>query len=459
MDALAASVFELLRTWRIELLLFAISLVLLTVFWLMVRLVNRLPAGTMPFLTNRLSGFDQRLHDMDGTFKEEFTRMRRETAVAARELRDELRVATKDSGEALLRRMTENAGMQKNQLDSFSKQTMELTRLQEEKFETLRRTVENRLQDLQADNTRKLEEMRATVDEKLHGTLEKRLGESFRQVSERLEQVYKGLGEMRSLAVGVGDLKKVLTNVKTRGTWGEIRLGAILEQILTPEQYAVNVATRKGSADRVEFAVRLPGQGPLQTVWLPIDAKFPQEDYQRLVEAQEAADREQCEKSVRSLEMRIKTEARNIREKYIDPPHTTDFGVMFLPVEGLYAEVLRRPGLCDVLQREHRVVVAGPTTLAALLNSLQMGFRTLAVEKRSSEVWQLLGAVKSEFGKFGDVLAKTKKKLQEASNTIDSAQVRTRVITRKLSNIQDVPVDEKGRSAREKNLPVNRMTG
>ncbi len=336
---------------------------------------------------------------------------------------------------------------------------MELTRLQEERFEALRHTVERRLQDLQADNNRKLEQMRATVDEKLHDTLEKRLGESFRQVSERLEQVYKGLGEMRSLAVGVGDLKKVLTNVKTRGTWGEIRLGAILEQILTPDQYDVNVATRKGSNDRVEYAVRLPGQDPSETVWLPIDAKFPQEDYQRLVDAQEAADREQAEKSVRSLEVRIKGEAKYIREKYIDPPHTTDFGIMFLPVEGLYAEVLRRPGLCDFLQREYRVVVTGPTTLAALLNSLQMGFRTLAVEKRSSEVWQLLGAVKTEFGKFGEVLAKTKKKLQEASNTIDSAQVRTRVITRKLSKIQDAPLDEPIMDTEERSLPVSPLTG
>ena len=240
---------------------------------------------------------------------------------------------------------------------------------------------------------------------------------------------------------------------------GEIRLGAILEQILTPDEYGVNVATRKGSSDRVEYAVRLPGQDPSETVWLPIDAKFPQEDYQRLVDAQEAADREQADRSIRSLEVRIKGEAKNIREKYIDPPHTTDFGIMFLPVEGLYAEVLRRPGLCDFLQREYRVVVTGPTTLAALLNSLQMGFRTLAVEKRSSEVWQLLGAVKAEFGKFGDVLAKTKKKLQEASNSIDSAQVRTRVITRKLSKIQDAPLDEPMIDTADKNLPVNSLTG
>jgi DNA recombination protein RmuC len=283
--------------------------------------------------------------------------------------------------------------------------------------------------------------MRATVDEKLQTTLEKRLGESFKQVSERLEQVYKGLGEMRNLATGVGDLKKVLTNVKTRGTWGEIRLSHILEQILTPDQYGVNVATKKNSNERVEFAIKLPGQDTdeQKVVWMPIDSKFPQEDYQRLLDAQEAADKELSEKSIKNLEMRIKTEAKFIKEKYIDPPHTTDFGIMFLPIEGLYAEVLRRPGLCDTLQREFRIVVTGPTTLAALLNSLQMGFRTLAIEKRSSEVWELLGVVKTEFGKFGDVLAKTKKKLKEASNTIGQAEVRTRAIERKLRDVEQVP--------------------
>jgi DNA recombination protein RmuC len=246
---------------------------------------------------------------------------------------------------------------------------------------------------------------------------------------------------MRSLATGVGDLKKVLTNVKTRGTWGEIRLSHILEQILTPDQYEINVATKKNSNDRVEFAIKLPGQDTDRDkiIWLPIDAKFPQEDYQRLLDAQEAADKEQAEKSVKNLEARIKAEARHIKEKYLDPPNTTDFGIMFLPVEGLYAEVLRRPGLCDTLQREYRIVITGPTTLAALLNSLQMGFRTLAIEKRSSEVWELLGAVKTQFSKFGDVLAKTKKKLQEASNTIDKAEVRTRAIERKLSKVQEIP--------------------
>ena len=373
--------------------------------------------------------------------RDEFARNRLESASNARRAREEIGGTLKFASDSQLKQLAEIAGMQKNQLDSFSKQLLEMTKLNQEKFEALRQAVETQLRTMQADNSRRLEQMRLVVDEKLQSTLEKRLGESFKQVSERLEQVYRGLGEMRSLAVGVGDLKKVLTNVKTRGTWGEIQLSQILEQILTPDQYDVNVATKQTSGERVEFAIKLPGPDALKegVVWLPIDAKFPQEDYQRLLEAQEAADSVLAEKSVRNLETRIKAEARAIREKYIDPPHTTDFGIMFLPVEGLYAEVLRRPGLCDSLQRDYRIVVTGPTTLAALLNSLQMGFRTLAIEKRSSEVWELLGAVKNQFGKFGEVLAQTKKKLQEASNTIDKAEVRTRVIERKLSKVQELP--------------------
>ncbi|MGA9263229.1 MAG: DNA recombination protein RmuC [Desulfobacterales bacterium] len=456
MDLLLQSAIGLLRIWRIELLLGVMVLVLLLVLLLAIRVSERLPADGFSVLRGHLAGVDQRLHYLEEAVRNEATRSRQEAAGNARSIREELRGAVRDSGDSLLMRMAENAGMQKNQLDSFSRQLMDMTRLHEEKFEALRHSVESRLRDLQQDNSLKLEQMRATVDEKLHDTLEKRLGESFQQVGERLEQVYKGLGEMRNLAVGVGDLKKVLTNVKTRGTWGEIRLGAILEQILTPDQYGVNVVTRKNSAERVEYAVRLPGPADdrSEVVWLPIDAKFPQEDYQRLVDAQDAAEKEQAEKSIHRLEVRIKAEAKFIREKYIDPPHTTDFGILFLPVEGLYAEVLRRPGLCDFLQREYRVVLAGPTTLAALLNSLQMGFRTLAVEKRSSEVWQLLGMVKTEFGKFGDVLARTKKKLQEASNTIDSAQVRTRVISRKLEKVQEIPLDSPPEASGDQGLPV-----
>jgi DNA recombination protein RmuC len=308
-------------------------------------------------------------------------------------------------------------------------------------FEALRQSLDSRLQAMQAGNAEKLDQIRHVVDEKLQSTLEKRLGDSFQQVSARLEQVYAGLGEMRALAAGVGDLKKVLTNVKSRGTWGEVRLSQILDQILSPEQYAVNVVTKREGTERVEFAIRLPGRDSEkdQSVWLPIDAKFPQEDYQRLQDAQEAADKEAADRALRGLEGRVKAEAKSIREKYIDPPATTDFAILFLPVEGLYAEVLRTAGLCDFIQREHRVVVAGPTTLAALLNSLQMGFRTLAIERRSSEVWDLLGIVKAEFGKFGDTLAKTKKKLEEATHSIGQAEVRTRAIERSLRQVEEAP--------------------
>jgi DNA recombination protein RmuC len=307
------------------------------------------------------------------------------------------------------------------------------------------------LRHLQEENSRKLDQMRTVVDEKLHATLEKRLGESFKLVSERLEQVYRGLGEMRSLAAGVGDLKRILTNVKTRGTWGEVQLGSLMEQILTVDQYAKNVATRAGSSERVEFAVRLPGRDGADgdAVWLPIDAKFPQEDYQRLLDAQEDGDPAQAEASARLMEGRIKAEAKTIRKKYIDPPHTTDFAIMFLPTEGLYAEVLRRPGLFDTVQREQRVTITGPTTLTALLNALQMGFRTVAIEKRSSEVWNILGAVKSEFGKFGDILDKTHKKLQEASDTIENAARKSRTIERRLKDVQELPVTEAERIAGE----------
>lgn len=392
-------------------------------------------------LSDQFVALEKRQEQIDQLIKYEITKNREETADSAKSAREELSKSLKDSSDSLLQRMTENAGMQKNQLDFFSRQLTELTHLNEEKLETIRKTVEHQLQNLQGDTSNKLEQMRATVDEKLHSTLEKRLGESFNQVSERLEQVYKGLGEMRTLATGVGDLKKVLTNVKTRGTWGEIQLGNILEQILTPDQYDRNVSTKKDSNARVEFALKLPGpdSDPDTVVWMPIDSKFPQEDYQRLMDAQEIAAKELAEKSIKNLEMRIKSAARDIKEKYIDPPNTTDFGIMFLPVEGLYAEVLRRPGLCDFLQREYRIVVTGPTTLAALLNSLQMGFRTLAIERRSSEVWELLSVVKTQFGKFGDMLAKTKKKLQEASQTIDNAEVRTRAIERKLRAVQEIP--------------------
>ena len=427
-----------------ELILGFFILTVLTALVLLIVLIRRKPENAIADLQKDVIALMNTQQRLEGVLKDEITANRQETAQSARQARQELGTTMKMSSDSLQQRLADNIRVQKDQLDSFSKQLVALARLNEEKLETMRKTLETQLRSLQDDNTRKLEQMRATVDEKLQSTLDQRLGESFKQVSERLEQVYKGLGEMRTLASGVGDLKKVLTNVKTRGTWGEIRLSHILEQILTPEQYDENVATRKNSNERVEFAIKLPGPDAdkEKVVWLPIDAKFPQEDYQRLMDARDAADKELAEKHIKNLEMRIKAEAKLIKEKYLEPPDTTDFGIMFLPVEGLYAEVLRRPGLCDNLQREHRIVVTGPTTLAALLNSLQMGFRTLAIEKRSSEVWQLLGAVKTEFGKFGQVLAKTKKKLKEAGHTIDQAEIRSRAIVRKLKNVQDVSLTE-----------------
>jgi DNA recombination protein RmuC len=306
----------------------------------------------------------------------------------------------------------------------------------------VRSTLEGRLQSLQQGNEAKLEQMRATVEEKLQTTLEARLGESFRLVSERLEQVHRGLGEMQTLATGVGDLKRVLTNVKSRGTFGEVQLAALLEQVLTPEQYATNIATRPGSNERVEFAIRMPGREEGAPLWLPIDAKFPSEDYERLLAAHDAVDAAGIETAGRALEARIRNEAKTLREKYVEPPHTTDFGILFLPTEGLFAEVLRRPGLGEALNRDLRVVIAGPTTLFAMLNSLQMGFRTLALEKRSAEVWQVLGAVKTEFGKFGDVLATLKRQLASASTTIEQAETRTRQMGKALKTVESLPVEQ-----------------
>ncbi len=311
----------------------------------------------------------------------------------------------------------------------------------EQRQAELRASVEQRLRELRSDNENKLEQMRQTVDEKLHATLEQRLGESFRQVAERLEQVHSGLGEMRKLAQGVGDLQRVFSNVKSRGMYGEIQLAGLLEQVFTPAQYGANVETVPGSGARVEYAIRLPGdgEGPL---WLPIDAKFPREDYERLLQAQEAADKAGAEAAAKALELRLREEARSIRAKYVAAPHTTDFAILFLPTEGLYAEALRRPGLVEALQREQRVMLAGPTTLLALLNSLQMGFRTLALQQRSTEVWKVLGAVKTEFGKFGEALARVRKNLDEAGNTLGAAETRTRAMGRQLKAVEALPVEQ-----------------
>lgn len=394
-------------------------------------------------LKGSITSIEKNQERLERSVKEEIANNRQEAGISARQGREEFSGALKTFTDTFLSRMTEIAILQKNQLDAFAQQLSVLTRMNEQKLDKVKETVEDRLKMIQSDNSQKLEQMRMVVDEKLHSTLEKRLGESFKLVSDRLELVHKGLGEMQNLASGVGDLKKVLVNVKTRGIWGEVQLENLLEQTLTPDQYAKNVVTKKNSSERVEFAIRLPAKnGTDGVVWMPIDAKFPLEDYQRLLEAQDRGDKIASDEMSRALDTRIKSEARDIRDKYLDPPNTTDFGLLFLPVEGLYAEVLRRPGLSELLQRDFRIIIAGPTTLAALLNSLQMGFKTLAVEKRSSEVWSLLGVVKSEFGKFGDILDKTQKKLREASNTIEDAAKKSRNIERKLKNVEELPVKE-----------------
>jgi DNA recombination protein RmuC len=337
---------------------------------------------------------------------------------------------------------SEGADLQQRFSETLGARLKELTDRNELRLGEMRATLEQKLRELQADNAAKLEQMRATVDEKLQGTLEARLGESFRLVSERLEHVQRGLGEMQQLATGVGDLKRVLGNVKSRGVFGEVQLAGLLEQVLAPDQYAANVATIPGSSERVEFAIRFPGSNGDAPVWLPIDAKFPREDYERLIDAQENADAEAAKAAGDALERRVRLEAQRICGKYVAAPHTTEFAILFLPTEGLYAEVLRRPGLVDSLQRECRIAVAGPTTLLALMTSFQMGFRTLAIEKRSSEVWRTLGAVKTEFGKFGDVLDGVQKKLQEASNKIEQTGVRTRAIQRQLREVESLPGEE-----------------
>lgn len=344
--------------------------------------------------------------------------------------------------EAVTKTIDEMKKSQQEDLNSVEKRVKSIAESNEIRLDSLRETVDSRMKSLQENNEKKLDQMRQIVDEKLQSTLEKRLGESFKLVSERLEAVQRGLGDMQNLAVGVGDLKRMLTNVKTRGTWGEFQIGDILEQILTPDQFDKNVQPKAGSSGIVEYAIRLPGQGDLSNIWLPIDSKFPQEDYQRLIDAAEIADSDAVEKSTAALIRSIQSSAKDIADKYIDPPHTTDFAIMFLPTEGLYSEVLRQPGMVEKLQQQYRVVIAGPTTLSAILNSLRMGFRTLAIEKRSSEVWTILSAVKTEFGKFGEILSKVKKQLDTASSTIERTSVRTRAMERKLQDVEDLPTDE-----------------
>jgi DNA recombination protein RmuC len=385
---------------------------------------------------------DKGLVRLERELREELARGRREDAEESFRDREERAQSSTLLAQAVTTQVGQFGALQAERLEAFARELNRFSLGLDDRFERLKLTVEGRLTAIQADNASKLEEMRRTVDEKLHATLEQRLGESFKLVSERLEQVHRGLGEMQSLAAGVGDLKRVLTNVKTRGTWGEVQLAALLEQLLTADQFAANVATRLGSNERVDFAIRLPGKNDGAVVWLPIDAKFPIEDYQRLLEAQDRVDPAAVEEAAKAIEMRLRSEARSIRDKYVSPPQTTDFAMLYLPIEGLYAEALRRPGLAETLQRDYRVSLAGPTTLAALLNSLQMGFRTLAIEQRSAEVWAVLGAVKTEFGKFGEALAHTKKKLEEASNSITKAETRTRQLSRRLKEVEALPVGE-----------------
>ena len=379
---------------------------------------------------------------MERKLGEEMRAEREASERTAAELRREVSDQIRTSGDSLTKTIGEMGKMQVAGLKSATDTVKSLADGNEKRLDGLRDTIDRRIAQLQEGNEKKLDEMRATVDEKLQGTLEQRLGEAFKQVGDRLEAVQRGLGEMQELATGVGDLKRVLTNVKARGTWGEVQLGALLEQVLTPEQYDRNVATREGSAENVEFAVRLPGAEDDGCVWLPIDSKFPQEDYLRLRDAADKADRDAVAAAHKDLLRAVKTSAKEISEKYINPPATTDFAIMFLPTEGLYAEVVRSPGLIEQLQQSYRVVVAGPTTLTATLSSLRMGFRTLAIEKRSSEVWKVLAAVKSEFGKFGGVLDKVKRQLATASKTIDETGVRTRQMARRLRDVEKLPGSE-----------------
>ncbi len=400
--------------------------------------------GTRQELAGTMSLFQQTLLAQSGdvarTQNEQIDSFRTQLAAMQQQVSDALQGVTqalaqhsqagRDAQDAALKRLA----------DSLGEQLRALSEANERRLAEVRGAVEARLGALQEGNEKKLEQMRATVDEKLHATLEQRLGESFRQVADRLEQVHRGLGEMQTLARDVGSLNRVLTNVKTRGVFGEVQLAGLLEQVFTPEQYATHVATVPGSAERVEFAVRLPGQrDDGQPLWLPIDAKFPREDYERLLEAQERADVPAMEAAAKGIETRLRLEARTIREKYVAPPHTTDFAILFVPTEGLYAEALRRPGLVQAMQSEHKVMLAGPTTLLATLNSLQMGFRTLALERRSAEVWEVLGAVKTEFGKFGEVLRKTREKLNQAADTISAAETRTRQMGRALKSVEALP--------------------
>jgi DNA recombination protein RmuC len=395
-----------------ELILIIIILILLVSSFVVLYLRAGRDSVDLTPLINKLDMLQNLQERTDRSVRDEIAKFREEMKTGAHQERAELTVSLKSFSDSVEQKMT-----------------------------VVGQVVGEKLKQIQEDNTRQLDRMRETVDEKLHSTLEKRLGEAFKQVSERLEQVHQGLGDMRNLAADVGDLRKVLTNVKTRGTWGEVQLGALLEEILSPEQYAKNVKIKENSSELVEFAIKLPGRddSPADHVLIPVDAKFPVEDYQRLLDAQEKADTVAADDAVRQLEASIKKAAKDISQKYIAPPRTTDFGIMFLPAEGLYAEVIRRTALVQMLQREYHIVITGPTTFAALLNSLQMGFRALAIQKRSSEVWKVLGEVKSAFGRFGDTLDAVHKRLEQVTNSVDDARKKSKTIQNKLRAVEILP--------------------
>ncbi len=425
-------------TWYEYFVITVILLCMTGFFWMMRKWTAE--SAKVQFYVDSVERNQDRI---DRLIRDEMSRIREDASSNAQRTRNEVSAELNHFGDAMQKAVADMVHFQQNQMEISSHQMQVVSKNSEDRIERIRDAVEIRLKEIREDNARSIEQLRLTVDEKLQGTLERRLGESFRQVSERLEQVHRGLGDMQNLASGVGDLKKLFSNVKSRGIWGEIHLENLLTDILSPGQYEKNVRTKDQGAEFVEFAIRLPGgREDEEPVWLPIDAKFPVEDYQRLVDAQEKGDTAAALEASRMLEGRLKNCARDIHAKYLNPPRTTDFGVMYLPIEGLYAEAVKRSDLVGAIQREYRILVAGPSTFAALLNSLQIGFRTLAIQKRTSEVWQILGRVKTEFGKFGESLEGVKKKLEQATNTMDDALRKSRTIQRKLRDVQEVENNE-----------------
>jgi DNA recombination protein RmuC len=442
-----------------EVILIIVLILIAVVLVLQIWQVRRSAVDLSP-LASKLEALQNLQERTDRSVREEIASFRAEMKTGAHQERAELAGSLQSFGDSVQARMAEIAGLQRSQLEGFAASLSVLTVTNEQKMDAVRLIIDEKLKQIQEDNTRQLDRMRETVDEKLQGTLEARLGESFKQVSERLELVHQGLGDMRSLAADVGDLGKVLKNVKLRGTWGEVQLSALLEEMLAPEQYAKNVKIHEHGSELVEFAIKLPGQGDLQSdhVLIPVDAKFPVEDYSRLLDAQEKTDAVAADDAAKQLEASIKKAARDISRKYLAPPRTTDFGIMFLPSEGLYAEIIRRTALVQYLQREYHIVVSGPSTFAAFLNSLQMGFRSLAIQQRSGEVWQVLGEIKSEFDKFGFTLDAVRKKLEQATNSMDDVQKKSRTIQRKLRSVQKLPESSSELLTSDKTTPESDKT-